>query len=295
MPEPSALHIAIVAVMTVIGAAFGWVLRGRRSAQEKAAVSTLWHEQIDAQRAEHDRLTVQNKGLMEQISQYQASNKDAKNRARELSAAVQEAFARRDELQREIKDIRGHLEVALTERDQLQSSVDASDDSSVALAAKDQRIGKLQRELANWQSRLPPLIEKYRQRNDDAERLEAELADARSQLQVLLDSRAGRESRAQVAGASEAPNTHEDVSNDANDAAAPLNGARDALQAIKGVGPAIEKTLNEMGIFNYQQIADMSEYDIDRIAKRLKGFRSRIYREDWIGQARELCHQSAGN
>jgi predicted flap endonuclease-1-like 5' DNA nuclease len=32
----------------------------------------------------------------------------------------------------------------------------------------------------------------------------------------------------------------------------------------------------------------MSEYDIDRIARRLKGFHSRIYREDWIGQAREL-------
>ena len=74
-----------------------------------------------------------------------------------------------------------------------------------------------------------------------------------------------------------------------------INGARDKLQAIKGVGPAIEKTLNEMGIFRFQQIADMSEYDIDRIAKRLKGFRSRIYREDWIGQARELRDQDSSD
>jgi predicted flap endonuclease-1-like 5' DNA nuclease len=37
----------------------------------------------------------------------------------------------------------------------------------------------------------------------------------------------------------------------------------------------------------------MSEYDIDRVAHRLKGFRSRIYREDWIGQARELLLQEA--
>ena len=70
---------------------------------------------------------------------------------------------------------------------------------------------------------------------------------------------------------------------------------RDDLQLIKGVGPAIEKTLNELGIFRYGQIAGMSEYDIDRIAKRLKGFRSRIYREDWIGQARELDDQRAGS
>ena len=63
---------------------------------------------------------------------------------------------------------------------------------------------------------------------------------------------------------------------------------RDDLKQIKGVGPAIEKTLNDMGIFRLHQIADMTEYDIDRVAERLKGFHSRIYRENWIGQAREL-------
>ena len=31
--------------------------------------------------------------------------------------------------------------------------------------------------------------------------------------------------------------------------------------------------------------------DIDRVAQRLKGFRSRIYREDWIGQARDYLDQ----
>jgi predicted flap endonuclease-1-like 5' DNA nuclease len=59
------------------------------------------------------------------------------------------------------------------------------------------------------------------------------------------------------------------------------------------VGPAIEKTLNEMGIFSFQQIADLSEYDIDRVARRLKGFHSRIHREDWIGQARMLLDRAA--
>ncbi|MDH3984611.1 MAG: NADH-quinone oxidoreductase subunit E, partial [Gammaproteobacteria bacterium] len=69
--------------------------------------------------------------------------------------------------------------------------------------------------------------------------------------------------------------------------------SRDDLKMIKGVGPAIEKTLNEIGIFRFEQIADMSEYDIDRVAKRLRGFHSRIYREDWIGQARDLLDQAA--
>ena len=72
----------------------------------------------------------------------------------------------------------------------------------------------------------------------------------------------------------------------------PMNGS-DNLQRIKGIGPAIEKTLHELGIFSFQQIAELTEYDIDRVANRLRGFRSRIYREDWIGQARELQYQSA--
>jgi predicted flap endonuclease-1-like 5' DNA nuclease len=38
----------------------------------------------------------------------------------------------------------------------------------------------------------------------------------------------------------------------------------------------------------------MTEYDIDRVAQRLKGFRTRIYREDWIGQARELQLKKSG-
>ena len=341
MPEINVGHIAIIATMTVIGAIVAWTLRGKRSKQEKAAVSRSWQEQINAQRIEHDRLVDQNKGLMEQISQYLASNQDAKNRARELSLAVQEAFARRDTLQREIKDIRGNLEASLAERKQLQSDISSRDSDSAKSEKKDAQIKKLRRELENWQNRLPPLIEKFKQKNEDAEQLRVALnaaqlriaeleaaADESSQTRIepvrdpdkltngreasndpndsdesgdedLIDAdemlEAGNDTAtAALSDEDEDEDEVEDEDEDEDEALAAdaaLNGARDSLQAIKGVGPAIEKTLNEMGIFSYQQIANMSEYDIDRIAKRLKGFRSRIYREDWIGQARDLSDQ----
>jgi predicted flap endonuclease-1-like 5' DNA nuclease/uncharacterized protein YoxC len=329
MPELNVIHIAIIAVMTVIGAIVGWILRGRRAVDEKAAVSAGWQDQINAQRKEHDRLTDQNKALMEQISQYQASNKDAKNRAKELSTAVQEAYARRDELQREIKDIRSNLEVAMNQRDQLRSDITAKAGESASLQEKDSRIKKLQLELENWQNRLPPLIEKFRQRNEDAERLSAELEVANARIAELeLEAEPGH-TRIEPVRDPDALTDGRDASNDPSDDMPDdddtwhdeedaselqrdneedededededddfesenlVNSARDKLQEIKGVGPAIEKTLNEMGIFRYQQIAEMSEYDIDRIAKRLKGFRTRIYREDWIGQARDLRDQA---
>jgi predicted flap endonuclease-1-like 5' DNA nuclease len=311
MPELNIIHIILLVITTVVGAVAGWVLRGNRAEQEKAAVNSGWQSQIEAQRREHDRLLDQNKSLMEQVSQFQAQHADAKNRAKELSSAVQEAYARRDELQREIKDIRGNLEKVLSERDQLVSDIRARDDGADSLQAKDERIEQLARELENWQNRLPPLIERFRVRNEEAERFEQELAEARARVEELEGSQLDAANQTQIEPVErpEELTAGFDASNDPDDEYVedeafadddaeeepddgPLN-AHDDLKMIKGVGPAIEKTLNEMGIISFRQIADMSEYDIDRIANRLKGFHTRIYREDWIGQARALLDDAA--
>ena len=98
---------------------------------------------------------------------------------------VQEAFERRDELQREIKDIRSNLEVAVNERKQLQSDIEASSVDEDILRQKDERIDKLNQELENWQNRLPPLIERFRVRNEEAEHVEQELAEARERIREL--------------------------------------------------------------------------------------------------------------
>ena len=190
MPELTVIHIGFMVAATIIGAVAGWILRGNRAQQEKAAVSEGWQAQIEAQRREHDRLLDQNKGLMEQVSQFQAQHNDAKNRAKELSGAVQEAFARRDELQREIKDIRSNLEVAVNERDQLQSDMEARGAEQQLLQQKDEHIEKLAKELENWQNRLPPLIERFRVRNEEAEALENELAEARDRIRQLESEQA---------------------------------------------------------------------------------------------------------
>ncbi len=325
MPEITATHIAILVVALIAGIVIGWVGRGSRSSSEKTAINEGWQEQLAAQRNEHERLLEQSKSLMEQNSQYQASNKDAKMRAGELSDALKEAFERRDELQRQLKDIRGNLEAAVTKRDQLQSDIQSQsskqDDASNALQEKDERIEKLARELENWQDRLPPLIEKFRQRNAEAEELEQELAAARERIEALeamigsdqtrvepvdpdamtdgmdasnepIDDEATEDEAEDLIAAEELEDVaSEDDVGKSKEITAGDNGPRDNLKMIKGVGPAIEKTLNEMGICHFSQIAEMSEYDIDRVAHRLKGFRSRIYREDWIGQARKLHDQ----
>jgi predicted flap endonuclease-1-like 5' DNA nuclease len=301
MPEFTVIYIAIFALSAVIGAVIGWVIRGIRSTQEKAAVSTGWQEQVEAQRTEHHRLVIQNRRLMDQVSQFQASSLDAKQRAKDLSSTMIEACARRDELQREIKEIRANLELAVSERDKLQTDLETRGDDTSAAQEKDEKIFQLSRELENWHSRLPPLIERYRIRNEEAEQLEADLSEARLRIEELEGMGNDEQTGIEPVRHPDALTDGHDASNDPSDSRiaeeAPIVESvndhhhtmrHDDLKQIKGVGPAIEKTLIEMGISRFEQIADMSEYDIDRIARRLKGFHSRIYREDWIGQARAL-------
>jgi len=69
--------------------------------------------------------------------------------------------------------------------------------------------------------------------------------------------------------------------------------SRDNLQKIRGIGPSTEKTLNKHDIFRYKQIAVISEYEVEKIAKEIKGLKSQIHRENWIGQAELMINQAA--
>ena len=325
MPETAAAFIALIAVSAAVGAVAGWFARANRCAQEKMAIGEGWRRQLGAQRNEHGRLLEQNRTLMEQASQLQASGKDATNRARELSAALKEVFERRDQLQRELKEIRSRLERTVRQRDELRSEVRSSEargeSARAALQEKDARIERLDRALANWQERLPPLIERYRERDGEARDLAVALASARARIDELEreddagETRVEPVDRERLGDELEASNdptnlSHTDLervlaeeddvgsvggaSDNPDDRDEEAGGLRDNLRLIKGIGPTIEKTLNELGIFRFNQIAEMSEYDIYRVARRLKGFSTRIYREDWIGQARNLQLKQSG-
>jgi NADH-quinone oxidoreductase subunit E len=419
MPELTVTHFGLLAVMLLVGLAIGWLLRSDRCAKEKIAVNASWHDQLESQQSEHNRLAEQNKSLMEQISQYQASQKDYSNRARELSESLREAFSRRDALQRQLKDTRGQLELAVAQRNRARQELqDNPKGLETAVKEKDDKIFHLSRELTSWQSRVPPLVERFQEKTREAEELQKELESVKARLQSLEDlvksdqtriepvdaetlpdggdasnepsamtsahdssdiqdqiegadteEKPDREAIDQIVSVGELPEDSNDQSaaievndnfdgvfadssdeggeevvavdewpeeddeeqqddvvpdgaindDDAGEAgddtadgdeerddvapglAGNFDGAdesadddeedRDDLQQIKGIGPSIEKTLNDLGVYRFHQIAEMSEFEIDRVARELRGFRSRVYREDWIGQARDLQYQ----
>lgn len=62
----------------------------------------------------------------------------------------------------------------------------------------------------------------------------------------------------------------------------------DDLLMIKGVGPRLARTLMDMGITNYRQIASWSQDDIAAVDVRLGVFAGRIVRDEWVEQAKLL-------
>lgn len=68
-------------------------------------------------------------------------------------------------------------------------------------------------------------------------------------------------------------------------------GSPDDLKLIVGVGPMLERMLQQLGITTFRQIARWSERDIDEFDAKLAEFPGRIRRDGWVVQARSL-HQS---
>ena len=64
-------------------------------------------------------------------------------------------------------------------------------------------------------------------------------------------------------------------------------GAPDDLAKITGVGPQIEKKLNEHGVFHYWQLAAMTTAEAAKLDADLK-FNGRVARDKWSDQARAL-------
>jgi predicted flap endonuclease-1-like 5' DNA nuclease len=65
-------------------------------------------------------------------------------------------------------------------------------------------------------------------------------------------------------------------------------GPPDDLKRIRGIGVLIERRLNALGVTSYEDIANWTAADIDRVSQQLD-FKGRIQREGWVEQARILA------
>ncbi|MGF7161429.1 small subunit ribosomal protein S2 [Rhodoligotrophos appendicifer] len=69
-------------------------------------------------------------------------------------------------------------------------------------------------------------------------------------------------------------------------------GSADDLKKITGLGPTVEKKLNDLGVFHFWQIAEMNGDQLSALDDALQ-FHGRVDRDDWVGQARALIGSDA--
>lgn len=60
----------------------------------------------------------------------------------------------------------------------------------------------------------------------------------------------------------------------------------DDLKLIKGIGPSLEKQLNGLGIYKFEQIAEFDDKALAWVDDNLTAFKGRCFRDDWVGQAK---------
>lgn len=69
---------------------------------------------------------------------------------------------------------------------------------------------------------------------------------------------------------------------------APRKAGADDLKQLKGVGPKLEQTLNELGFWHFDQVAKWDADEISWVDDNLK-FKGRIERDGWVDQAKILA------
>lgn len=69
----------------------------------------------------------------------------------------------------------------------------------------------------------------------------------------------------------------------------PRTGKGDDLKLIWGVGPALERMLQKMGIWHFDQIAAWTASELKWVDSRLEGFKGRARRDEWIKQSKKLA------
>ncbi|MDJ0916792.1 MAG: helix-hairpin-helix domain-containing protein [Woeseiaceae bacterium] len=252
---PDTLVILGAFAFLAAGCIVGWLIRAARSRAEKAAINSGWRDQFDAQATERKRIEHQNRSLMRQVSELQlrVNEQNSSEQTPQAEAAAEPA-----------------------------APEDANNTQNDELTAR--RIAKLENEIRNWQARVPPVIERFRQRDADAKRLEGELAEAQALIARYEQQPRFDETRAGAYPPGD-PDTGAAASNDMV-AAEP----DDSLRLVRGIGPATNRRLSKQGFRNLADLANASPEDLERIEETVKGARGQT--DNWQRQARELLGTS---
>ncbi len=215
-------------------------------------------------------------------------------------------------LRARIRDLEGQVRSL---EGQLAEDVDELDRAQEALTLREQRI----RDLEPLEDRVRELTDQLELTDRELTRSQEELQRSQEELADLTDreatagehadaedangrlSRSGLEKLKLAAAVTDLPDLDallarapgSGLSGGMDNGPAASDEFRDDLRRIRGIGPVLQRKLRELGYHTFEQIADWTEADIEKICETLPIFPDRIRKEGWVDQARLLQSEEA--
>jgi predicted flap endonuclease-1-like 5' DNA nuclease len=284
MPGPPLLIIGLVLLSALAGGLLGWYLHAERHRRQRLTIAATWQEKLEAEELGKERLRRQIRSLAERLDAAREADREARRRLAATERQLRGAAATAEEDSAALARCRAALAETNRRRDelhaQLQRLLARSRELMAGSRAKDEKIFRLSRELDSWQERLPPLVYRFREKAREATAAHRALDLERARARELEDTL-----RTRILPLTDPPATDDGGSARRT----PLR--RDDLKRIRGIGPVLERLLNDLGIHRLQQIAEFGPDDVERVQAALKDFPDRVERDHWVEQARRLISE----
>lgn len=212
-------------------------------------------------------------------------HRGAQDPAQILSQRLQEQIAIAGRLREDLDAARGLLR---EHEAHLASAPEATGDAPPeALALKQRLIEDLERALASSRQAVEVKAEQLERAREQHEALSDRLQGALRRVRALEDRIRPLPERAPVDEMSDA-----EIRSYAEALAVRAAGvgeASDDLRQLRGIGPKLLASLNELGFVRFEQLARIPDDDLEIVAKALRLSLRRIEQDGWVLQARELC------
>lgn len=211
--------------------------------------------QINALQQQINYLKTRNEQLQQEIDALQAGNPGQENPARVGVLEQQVNYLKQQNAEL--------MERLALQVDPISSTPDST--SEDRLAAFEVRLAQLEQENAALQSSIQDLNQNRPNSTNSGDRSSLPLKEATPQEIVSPKVDLFKTDRALL-----------------------RDQVRDDLSRIDGVGPFIEKKLNDADIYSFEQIANWSAEDIKQVTQQIQYFEGRIEKDNWVGQAKIL-------
>lgn len=252
-----------------------------------AAADTSELDALRARLEESNTLNASLRGKISEVETNAASAGASAGEVAELKAKLAEVEAQANAHQRTIRD----LNMKLTE----------AGDSNGELATLQAKLTKTEQEYASFRSNATDKGELDSLRTK-LSKTEADLAECRSKAAASPGIVAGAAMVSATGGSGAAPSKEEKAARAASARDSVKKklkpvaaGDKDDLKLISGVGPALEKKLNGLGIFTFEQVAAFDTEMVEEVNDAIEFFPGRVQRDDWVGQAKKLYQTKMSN